>query len=202
MKRKIMITLDGSELSKKVLSAIRQLFPATETELILLQVIDPLTYTPYVTPMSPSLTWDPQLIEHEWVDHRRMIVEEMNSTAHKLEAEGFHVRAHIPVGDPIKEICALARDEKVDLLAMATHGRTGIMRILMGSVAEGVMRSTSVPLLLIHPEEKSSDEKISDKKSGDEKSSGETITKEHEHTIDAQHMKARKSEVVYETPSV
>ena len=65
MKRKIMITLDGSELSEKVLPTIRQLFPSSgncgagETELILVQVIDPLTYTPYVSPLSPAMTWDP-----------------------------------------------------------------------------------------------------------------------------------------------
>lgn len=182
MKRKILVTLDGSELSRKVLPSIRKLFPADETELILLQVIDPLTYTPYVTPMAPSLTWDPQLIEHEWVDHRRLVVEEMNGVAHALESEGYHVRVHIPVGDPIREICAIAQEEKIDMLAMATHGRAGIMRLLLGSVAEGILRSLTLPILLIHPEEAKSSEQ--------------------EQKLDSQHLKVRKSEVVYETPSV
>lgn len=153
MKRKILITLDGSALSKKVLSAVRQLFAPPDTELILLQVIDPLTYSPYIVPMTPTLTWDPQLIEHEWVDHRRIIVDDVNGVAHSLQEEGYQVCVHIPVGDPVHEICTLARAEQVDMVAMATHGRSGIMRLLLGSVAEGVLRSISVPVLLIRPEE-------------------------------------------------
>ena len=62
MKRKILITLDGSALSKKVLVAVRQLFAPSDTELFLLQVIDPLTYSPYIVPMTPTLTWDPRSI--------------------------------------------------------------------------------------------------------------------------------------------
>lgn len=182
MKRKIMITLDGSSLSENALPVVQNLFPAQEIEIILVHVIDPLTYSPYVTPMAPSLTWDPQLIEHEWVEHRRVIVDEMNVAAHKLEQQGFHVRVHIPVGDPIHEICEIARTEQVDLLAMATHGRSGIMRLLLGSVAEGVLRSLSLPMLLIRPQEVQIPEK--------------------EYSINPQHLKTRKSEVVYETPSV
>lgn len=183
MKRKLMITLDGSALSKKVLPAIRHLFSPSETELILLQVIDPLTYSPYIVPMTPTLTWDPQLIEHEWIDHRRTIVEEINSIAHALEQEGYQVAIHIPVGDPVHEICALARAQNVNLVAMATHGRSGIMRLLLGSVAEGVLRSLSVPVLLIRPEE-------------------ETTATEAAQPNQAQDLQGRRSEVVYETPSV
>lgn len=193
MKRKIMITLDGSELSQKVLPTIRQLFPTTgncgtgETELILVQVIDPLTYTPYISPLSPAMTWDPQLIEHEWVDNRRAIVEQMSQLAHLLEADGYHVRVHIPVGDSVREICALADEQQVDLLAMATHGRTGVKRLLMGSVAEGVMRALSLPILLIHPAKTETPEDI------------QHVDKQ---SPDALHLKSRISEVVYETPSV
>lgn len=183
MKRKILVTLDGSALSKKVLLAVRQSFAPPDTELILLQVIDPLTYSPYIVPMTPTLTWDPQLIEHEWMDHRRIIVEDINGVAHALEAEGYHVCVHIPVGDPIHEICALANAEHVDLVAMATHGRTGIMRLLLGSVAEGVLRSISVPVLLIRPEEVAT-------------------SSEAEKANAAQPQTGRRSEVVYETPSV
>ncbi|MFN8446275.1 MAG: universal stress protein [Caldilineaceae bacterium] len=183
MKRKILVTLDGSALSKKVLSAVRQLFAPPDTELILLQVIDPLTYSPYIVPMTPTLTWDPQLIEHEWVDHRRMIVEDINSVAHALEAEGYHVCVHIPVGDPIHEICGAARSEQVDIVAMATHGRSGIMRLMLGSVAEGVLRSISVPVLLVRPEE--------------------VATHAEANKANAtEPQKDRRSEVVYETPSV
>ena len=49
-------------------------------------------------------------------------------------------------GDPADEIVALAEQEKADLIVMGTHGRTGLGRLLMGSVAEAVVRRTSCPV--------------------------------------------------------
>lgn len=58
-------------------------------------------------------------------------------------------RVEIAAGDPIKEI--LRRSENVDLIAMATHGRSGLSRLILGSVAEAVVRASSVPVLLRRP---------------------------------------------------
>jgi nucleotide-binding universal stress UspA family protein len=52
-------------------------------------------------------------------------------------------------GDPASEIVRLAGEEQVDLIVMGTHGRTGLMRLLMGSVAEAVVRRAPCPVLTI-----------------------------------------------------
>ena len=52
-------------------------------------------------------------------------------------------------GSPVTEILAVAEDKKVDLIVMASHGRTGLSRLLMGSVAEGVMREAPCPVLVV-----------------------------------------------------
>lgn len=58
--------------------------------------------------------------------------------------------AHLCVtGSPVTEILAVAEDKRVDLIVMASHGRTGLSRLLMGSVAEGVMREAPCPVLVV-----------------------------------------------------
>ncbi len=64
---------------------------------------------------------------------------------------GFAVEYAVRFGDPAEEIVAEAREAGADLIAMATHGRTGLARLLLGSVAEAVLRRSEVPLLLVRP---------------------------------------------------
>jgi universal stress protein A len=56
---------------------------------------------------------------------------------------------HSVVGDPLSDILAVAAEKKVDLIVMASHGRTGLSRLLMGSIAEGVMREAACPVLIV-----------------------------------------------------
>ncbi len=66
---------------------------------------------------------------------------------------GVEVRAEIVIGYAAEEILDLVEKENADLIVMGTHGRTGIDRILFGSVAERVVKSSSVPVLTIRPKE-------------------------------------------------
>ncbi|MBS0209535.1 MAG: universal stress protein [Planctomycetes bacterium] len=65
------------------------------------------------------------------------------------------VRREVLDGAPADAIVALAAAEQVDLIVMATHGRTGLMHLLMGSVAEGVVRNADCPVLTLKPAVKS-----------------------------------------------
>jgi nucleotide-binding universal stress UspA family protein len=62
---------------------------------------------------------------------------------------GGRVRARTLAGDPAVEIARLARDEDVDVIVVGTHGRTGVRRFLLGSVAERVVRLAPVPVLVL-----------------------------------------------------
>jgi nucleotide-binding universal stress UspA family protein len=59
------------------------------------------------------------------------------------------VERHVRDGDPSEEILAVARETRSDLIVMGTHGRTGVGRLLMGSVAEQVMRRATCPVLTV-----------------------------------------------------
>ncbi len=63
------------------------------------------------------------------------------------------VAIHTAVGEPAAEIVAWAKEQKLDLLVLGTHGRTGLEHALMGSVAERVVRRAHVPVLTVHPGE-------------------------------------------------
>jgi nucleotide-binding universal stress UspA family protein len=71
----------------------------------------------------------------------------------RLEREGrSRIEAHLWYGPPAAAIAEVARAEKVDLIVMATHGRGGLERLVLGSVAESVLRGTRVPILIVRSE--------------------------------------------------
>jgi nucleotide-binding universal stress UspA family protein len=80
-------------------------------------------------------------------DYRDSLEEEL----HRLQAPdpGVRIEYRLKEGDPVTEILAVAAEINADLIVMGTHGRTGLSRLLMGSVAEQVVRSASCPVLTV-----------------------------------------------------
>ncbi len=75
----------------------------------------------------------------------------LDGQAAKLAAEGVSTEGRIAVGEPAPAIVAMARDLGSDLIVMATHGHREIRHVLMGSVTEDVVRTGTVPVLLVRP---------------------------------------------------
>jgi nucleotide-binding universal stress UspA family protein len=67
----------------------------------------------------------------------------------KPGSKGVHFEHRLVRGEPAKEILRLAKDENAGLIVMGTHGRTGMLRALMGSVAEQVVRNATCPVLTL-----------------------------------------------------
>jgi len=72
--------------------------------------------------------------------------------ARRLQEEGVLAEAKVRYGDPVEEILDHVTWDHIDLIAMATHGRTGLTRVVLGSVVEHVLRRTPVPMLLVRAE--------------------------------------------------
>jgi nucleotide-binding universal stress UspA family protein len=68
---------------------------------------------------------------------------------HSLEQDGYRVTTTVLFGDPAAEIERFVAKEQIDLVVMATHGRTGLSRVVAGSVAQHVLNHVAVPVLLI-----------------------------------------------------
>ena len=88
----------------------------------------------------------------EWASARARLRDVVGEDARRLEREGWNVTGATAFGDPAREIVSWCKMHEPDLVAMATHGRTGLARALLGSVAERALRHLGVPLLLVRPE--------------------------------------------------
>ncbi len=136
MYQKILVPLDGSQLAEEVLSHVRELAKVLGSELILVRVA--LAH--------PIPEMDPVEAERQVVEEARAYLEEVEK---RFKGEELHVSTAIRYGNAAQEILEHAKDKEVDLIAMSTHGRSGLGRLLMGSVAETVLRHASVPVLII-----------------------------------------------------
>lgn len=141
---RVLIPLDGSALAEQMISRAVALGALDDTGYTLLQAIDP---TAVYLPDPQGDGAGDQLIDQVRAAARRYL----DRVAGKLRAAGFHVQAETVVGPPAAAILSFARDHAVDLIAMETHGRGGLTRLLLGSVADKVLRSAAVPVLLHRP---------------------------------------------------
>ncbi len=136
MFERILIPLDGSELAESVLIQVRQLLKRREAELLLLRVVT----------LPPSTEADAGLP----LDHMKASAEEyLRKTTSRLATEGIRVRSKVVEGFPANQILEVAQEEQATLIAMSTHGRTGLSRWVFGSVTEKVLRSSPIPVLAI-----------------------------------------------------
>ncbi len=171
---KVLVPLDGSDLAESVLPHVIGFAKGCAAEILLLRVIPPpgdgtralyrsLRLEMPVSPQ-PDLVEDMTAVQHPIYREQEMAslkVEAqrcLNRAKERLTEAGLEARGEVLFGRPARKIVECAQDEGVDLIAMATHGHSGFRRRVFGSVAEKVLRTTDLPLLLIKPtaEDKSS----------------------------------------------
>lgn len=133
MYKKILVPLDGSEVAECILSQVEDVALAHQAEVILLQVL-------------PATGVLPHQAEAEAKAARNYL----NKVKGRFQAKGVKTTTTIRHGeDAAIEIADYAQVNEVDLVAMCTHGRSGVGRWIFGSVAEKVLRGTNRPILLI-----------------------------------------------------
>ena len=148
MYEKMLVPLDGSKLSECVLPHVEELAKGCHVaEIVLLRVCEPPT-VPADYPASLPENWDDHVSSMNKFTRQQcsLYLDEMES---KLKARGFNVKTSSRLGDPAEEIVDYASKNGIDLIVMASHGRTGVARWALGSVAERVFRATCVPLLMV-----------------------------------------------------
>lgn len=142
---KILVPTDFSDPSKEAAKAAKDLAVALEAELILVHVVSAVPPFPgNIAPNAPGFNihmYQKDLITH-WG-------KELDNFARRFSAEGNRVRSVVLDGDPGKNIVELAEQEGVDLVVIATQGRTGLRRFVFGSVAEKVIRHSPCPVLVL-----------------------------------------------------
>lgn len=141
--RRLLIPTDFSDLAEHTLDYTIGLAAALNASVELLHV----HYLPALSLQGGDLTMpvDPTLeAEYEAYAQQRL-----DRLAEKYRASGVKVSARLLSGVPYAEIIRAAEDGGVDLIVMGTHGRTGLAHLLMGSVAERVVRGSPIPVLTV-----------------------------------------------------
>lgn len=144
---KILVPLDGSELAESVLSQVVPLAKCMDSEIVLLRIVS-LPASVYAAAADPRLAIDIR------DDVREDAKDYLNGIAAKLRAEGIKSSVEIAMGVVAETIQDLAANVHADLIAMSTHGRGGLARLMIGSVADQLIRNAHVPILLVRPQSK------------------------------------------------
>jgi len=142
MYKKILVPLDGSDLAKNALTQAEQLAKTFDAEIILFQVV----------PFMP-IYGSPELVTPLIVDEKQKEAAEkyLNNLAEELKKRSLKVTAMVRTGQQVAvEIIDFAKESRADLIVMCTHGRSGITRWVLGSVAHKVLTRAETPILLIH----------------------------------------------------
>ena len=140
--RRILVPLDGSPVAEQVLPPITSIAQALDAQVILFRV--PVVYT------SGSLTGDWYIpLEGVFETAEQDVLVYLESVARRLRESGVRASAGIRMGTVADSIVDYAETNGIDLIAMCTHGRTGVARWTLGSVADRVLRASRVPILLV-----------------------------------------------------
>lgn len=132
----ILLPLDGSPLAERVLPEVRRLALRKECEIILVRAVVPPPVENSIMALDAMLS---------------AAREYLLDVRDRLAREGFRVRAVIRPGSAVGVILEVAEEENATLLALATHGETGLKRLLVGSVAEDLLRRSPIPMYVIRP---------------------------------------------------
>lgn len=140
MFRKILIPLDGSSLAERAMLHVVQLVPPGSAELVLVNVIETYRYSSATMEMAPVdvLSYVRSGIE-AYMDEQRKL----------LEMKQYAVQTYIAEGDAAQEILNVADTAGAELIVMTTHGRAGVARWALGSVAERVIHNAKQPVWLV-----------------------------------------------------
>ncbi|MHB1230558.1 MAG: universal stress protein [Halothiobacillus sp.] len=148
MYQNILVAIDGSHTSQIALQEAIKLSKALQGRLLIVHIVDTVIFNWEGAYVDPSTIWDAMIKEGEEILQR---------AKSEAEAEGAKAETKLikidMLGPRVPEVVEEAsRNWPADLIVIGTHGRRGISRIFLGSVAEGVVRVASKPVLLIRGE--------------------------------------------------
>ena len=141
MFRRAVVALDGSPVAEAIVPFIVEIAGPLDMEVVLVRVNRPIP---------PEVIEGSRHVIVEDPEMSRVDAEEyLAPVAVELRKQGVRVRTQVRRGQPSEEIVLAAREIGADLIAMTTHGRSGLGRLLFGSVAEAVLRESRLPVFLM-----------------------------------------------------
>ena len=140
--QKILVPIDFSDYSKSALKYAVNFCKNCKAEMILIYVVEPVIYPPDFSMGQIAIP----SVNAEWDERAR---QELDKLAKEEIPSNVPVKTIIKTGKPFVEIVETASELDVDLIIIATHGRSGVEHILFGSTAEKVVRKAPCPVLTL-----------------------------------------------------
>jgi len=149
MFERILVPLDGSKVGEAALDQVERLIikikPTVKTEVVLFQVLTSLSHYVIAGEASVQVPYTDKEVAHITKKAR----EYLNKAGECLKNKGANIKTKAATGKAAEEIVKAADELKVDLIAMSTHGRSGLSRLTFGSVTDKVLRTANVPVLVV-----------------------------------------------------
>ena len=142
MYRKILVPLDGSKRAEKILPHVEELASRYKAKVIFLQVVEYKTIT---TPEGAFIN----LSDLEFEQAKEQAEKHLAGIQGKFRGKNIETQTYVTYGPVVEGIIKIAAQEGVDLIALASHGRSGVSRVFYGSVAAGLLHRVDRPLLII-----------------------------------------------------
>lgn len=143
----ILVPVDGSPLAEEALEPAAELARLWNLELNLVRVVHPVMLA-----TEPALPVPSAYDEELTAAYRSQAQDYVDDVVEDLRADGYRASGAAVVGwNPIRTILELARPERVAVIAIATHGRGGLRRLALGSVADKLVRAAAMPVLVYRP---------------------------------------------------
>jgi len=145
MYKKILVPLDGSKRAEAILPHVEELAQCFDAKIVFIKIIEPFKVVVFA---------------HGYVPDQETLQQKHNTTVNRsnsylmslvgeFQKKRISAKSVVEEGPIVKTIIEVAKREEVDLIAMASHGRTGLSHVFYGSVAAGVLHLIDRPLLLI-----------------------------------------------------
>ena len=143
---RIIVPLDGSTLAEQILPRVRLLAKLEQSDVTLLHVL---------APQNQLHEERADLTPPWWDRHIAVSKEYLTGIEARMRREGLPVATEVVVGENVpRAICDYATSQRADLIAIATHGRGGLARMIRGCVADAVTRSSRISMLVFRPEKR------------------------------------------------
>ena len=146
----IMVPLDGSSLAEQALPVATHIASALRATLVLVRITPPVA-GPVATSDETAAAQRLEQLGHSADDEQRTVRTYLDGVATPLREQGLHVQVIIQQGVAAPTLVELLAPLDIGLVVMTTHGRTGMARFALGSVADHLVRASHVPVLLLRP---------------------------------------------------
>jgi nucleotide-binding universal stress UspA family protein len=138
----ILVPLDGSKRAEAILRHVQDLARRYDATVVFLRVVEPV-------PPSMELEMPYEVLREEYEGRARQAGSYLAALQGDFREQGIQARTSIVAGPIVDAIIRAAEREEADIIAMASHGRSGLAQVFYGSVAAGVLHRIDRPLLLI-----------------------------------------------------